>query len=102
MYKGTTPTLIFTFPDDFDVTEATKVIVTIGIKGSAPIIEFTGSDIEVSEHTVSVWLSQQQTLRMPVGEVSAQINLLYGDGSRVATNIVRFEWKKNLHNEVMS
>ena len=101
MYRGTTPTLIFTFPNDFDVTQASVVLVTISDRGT-PLFEKTGEDIEVDEHTVSVFLSQEETLRMPIGEVSCQINLLYADNTRVATNIVRVDWQKNLHNEVMS
>ncbi len=100
MYKGTTPTLIFQFPNDFDATEATQIIVTISAKG-IPVIELTGDDIDVEATTVSCWLSQSQTLMMPTGEAAAQINLLYSDGQRVATNIVRFDWQRNLHNEVM-
>lgn len=101
MYKGTTPTLIFTFPSTFDVTDAEKVLVTIAAKG-VPNIELTDEDIDVAEHSVSVWLSQEQTLSLPVGYAQAQINLLYADGQRAATNIVRFEWSQNLHNEVMT
>ena len=101
MYKGTTPTLIFEFPNTFDVTDASVVLVTISAKGQT-LIELTGEDIDIEEHSVSCWLSQEQTLAMPVGEVSAQINLLYDDGQRVATNICKFDWQKNLHNEVMA
>lgn len=101
MYKGTTPTFIFTFPEDFDPTEASKIIVTLSAKG-VPVLEKTGEDLTVDETTVSVYLSQEESFRMPVGEVQAQINLLYADGSRVATNIVRIDWSRNLHNEVMA
>lgn len=101
MFKGTTPTFIFTLPNDFDATDASKIIVTLSAK-NVPVIEKTGKDLEVTEHTISVYLSQEETFRMPVGDVQAQINFLYADGSRVATNIVRIEWSRNLHNEVMT
>lgn len=101
MYKGTTPTFIFTFPEDFDPTDASKIIVTLSAKG-VPVLEKTGEDLTVDATTVSVYLSQEESFRMPVGEVQAQINLLYADGSRVATNIARIDWSRNLHGEVMA
>ena len=101
MYKGTTPTIIFDFPNDFDVTQAEKVLVTISAKGKT-LFNLSDESIDVEEHSVSVWLSQKQTLAMPVGEVSAQINLLYADGQRVATNISKIDWQKNLFDEVMA
>ena len=84
MFKGTTPTIIFNFPETFDVTEASQVLVTISGSKGCPIIELTGDSIDVTEHSVSCWLSQWQTLAMPTGDAFAQINLLYADGQRVA------------------
>lgn len=101
MYKGTTPTIIFSFPETFDVTDASQVLVTISDRRGCPLVELTGDSIDVAEHSVSCWLSQEQTLMMPTGDAYAQINMLYADGQRAATNIVRFEWSRNLHMEVM-
>ena len=94
--KGTTPTFIFTFTD-FDPTEAEKVIVTFS-NG----LEITEADMDFTSNSISVWLSQEQTLAMMQGIVTVQINFLFQDGQRVATQPERIEWARNLHNEVMA
>lgn len=98
--RGTTPTFVFTFQQDFDPTAASKVIVTIGSNGQA-ILEKTDTDLVIDATSISVYLTQAETLAMPYSAVSAQINFLYGDGSRVATEIMQIPWGSNLHNEVM-
>ena len=94
--KGTTPTIIFTFKD-FDPTEAEKVIVSFS-NG----LEITEADMDFTSTSISVWLSQEQTLAMMQGSTTVQVNFLFEDGQRVATQPERIEWAKNLHNEVMS
>lgn len=96
MYKGTTPTLIFTFTD-FDPTTAEKIIVTFS-NG----LELTEEDIDVTSDSISVWLSQEQSLAMPTSTVSVQINFLFEDGQRVASTVGQINWNRNLHNEVMA
>lgn len=100
MYKGTTPTLTFTFTD-CDPTLAESIIVTIAKQG-VTVLEKATSALTITETSVSFKLSQEETLAFPTGEVQCQINLLYSDGSRVATNIVKVDWSKNLHGEVMT
>lgn len=97
MYKGTTPTFIFTFTN-FDPTEAAQIIVTF----SNGLEIMSGSEnMEVTTNRISLWLDQSQTLAMPNGNVNVQINFLLGDGNRVATNVQTLVWSNNLHNEVM-
>lgn len=94
--KGTTPTIIFTFTS-FDPTEAEKVIVSFS-NG----LEITEADMDFTSTSISVWLSQEQTLAMMQGSTTVQVNFLFQDGQRVATRPERIEWSNNLHNEVMS
>lgn len=96
MYKGTTPTFIFTF-SDFDPTTAEKIIVTFS-NG----LEITEEDLDVTAESISLWLDQSQTLKMPQGNVSVQINFLFADGQRVASTVQTIVWNRNLHNEVMA
>lgn len=97
MYKGTTPTFIFTF-SDFDPTTADQIIVTFS---NGLEITNDSENMEVTTNRISLWLDQTQTLAMPNGNVNVQINFLLGDGNRVATNVQTLVWSKNLHNEVM-
>lgn len=97
MYKGTTPTFIFTF-SDFDPTTAEQIIVTFS---NGLEITNDSENMEVTTNRISLWLDQTQTLAMPNGNVNVQINFLLADGNRVATNVQTLVWSKNLHNEVM-
>lgn len=100
MYKGTTPTIIFTF-EDFDPTTAEKVVVTFS-NGPKPFLEVETEDLEITENSISLWLSQAQSFAMPAGTVNVQINFLFEDGQRAATNIQTITWTPNLHKEVMA
>ena len=93
--KGTTPTFTFTFTD-FDPTTAEKVIVSFS-NG----LEITESDMDFTSTSISIWLSQEQTLQVIESSSTVQINFLFADGQRVATQPERIEWAKNLHDEVM-
>lgn len=96
MYKGTTPTIIFMFTD-FDPTTADKVTVSFS-NG----LNITEENLDITADSISLWLSQEQTLAMPKGNVSVQINFLFEDGQRVATNKQNIDFNSNLLNEVMS
>lgn len=101
MYKGTTPTIIFTFAD-FDPTTADRIILTISADKRTPILEIDKTDMTVDSESVSIWLSQEDTLSFPVGRVFAQFNFVFADGQRVASNIATIEWNRNLHSEVIT
>lgn len=94
--KGTTPTIVFKFTG-FDPTEAEKILVTFS-NG----LEIDEEYMDITTKSISVWLSQEQTLAMMQGSTTVQVNFLFQDGQRVATQPERIEWSNNLHNEVMS
>lgn len=96
IYKGTTPTFVFTFAD-FDPTTASKVLCTFS-NG----LEITEADMDITSESVSIWLSQEQTLAMPQSSVSVQFNFLFADGQRAASIVKTIWFDRNLHNEVMS
>lgn len=95
MYKGTTPTFTFTFTN-FDPTTADKIIVSFG-NG----LDITDENLNVTSNSIACWLSQEQSLRMPNGNVKVQINFLFSDGQRTASVPKVIEWNPNLYNEVM-
>lgn len=101
MYKGTTPTFIFTFTD-FDPTTADDVILTFSQDMRKPLIEIGKEDMTIESDQISIWLSQEETLSFPMGRIFCQFNFLFGDGQRVASAIKGVEFNRNLHNEVMT
>ena len=103
MYRATTPTITFNFPNNIDMTQASDIKVTFKSKRHGYKLTKTSNDLTVTEHTVSVLLTQEETLKFALGESEAQINWLYSEGNivkRGCSNIVDLIINENLLNEV--
>ena len=100
MYKGTTPTFIFTFTD-FDPTQAEEIILTFSVDQKTPLLEKHTEDLTIESDNISVALTQEETINFPKGNMYCQFNFKYSDGSRVASAICSIDWANNLHREVM-
>lgn len=101
MYRGTTPTFTFTLPESVDMSQATDVFVTFACRNNAVLFTKTDDDIEVTEHAVSVWLNQVETLSFPDGQVMIQLNWLYPPNKRACSNVLYLDVKNNLLNRVL-
>ena len=99
MYRGTTPTLTFSFTE-FNPSEAEKIQLTM-VCGKSKW-EFTEADVETDSTSVIITLTQEQTLAFPVGTVTAQFNFLMSDGSRFVSIPKQFGVENNLYGEVMA
>ncbi len=84
MRRGTTPTN--TFAVDIDLTGAT-IYVSYEQDGKV-IIEKTGSDVTVTEDSLTVTLSQADTLKFHPGRVCVQIRYVDQMGTADASNIM--------------
>lgn len=102
MVQGTTPTLTFnvtgyTFPDD---------TVYVYINQMAKVITKSGDDVSVvvdgENSTVSVVLTQQETLSLAAGAAEAQIRSITSGGIVVASDVIPFTITKILKSEVLS
>lgn len=86
MYRGTTPTNVFT--TDLDLTEADVVYITYK-QGEKTVIEKTKDEITVEAEQITVELTQEDTLMLkspsPVG---IQIRARFADGTAVASNVM--------------
>ena len=96
-YRGTTPTLTLTFPEGTSFANTT-VYVSLSDNKLNEIMRIT--DLNISDNVISLYLSQEQTLALPP-VVLIQVNWTYGTGERACSNIVRFDTKQNLINEVL-
>lgn len=101
MIKGTTPTFVFTFSPYFDFSDAEEIILTFSSNKVNGILEKTKSELEIDESSISVTLTQQETLLLPVGRVYCQINFYFGSGIRMSTDMVAVNVDHNLHNKVI-
>ena len=105
MYRGTTPTYTFILPDTVDLSLATKIYVTFAQIDETEIMTKTDADLVVSENTVEVYLTQEETLSFPNGQIKVQINWLYeeqGKVKRACSEKVMITAKKNLIDEVIT
>ncbi len=80
MIRGTTPTFTFRIKsEDVNLNNAQNVYVTLS-QGTKEITK-TGEDLDVDGRTVSVWLRQEESMRLNDGGVKlkVQINWTYLD-----------------------
>lgn len=96
--KGTTPTFVLTF-EDIDLTTASHVYVTF--KGAGGKVTKTDDDLTVDATSISVYLTQEETLILSNGAVAIQANWTFEDGSRAASEIVKYTLTDNLLSRVV-
>lgn len=104
MYKGITPTFSLTLPEDIDLGLASNVYVTFGRRGKK-ILEKTGSALQIDDNVIDVFLTQEETLALPTGEVQIQVNWTYTEADavvRACSDIATTWWQPNLEPEVLS
>lgn len=94
MTQATTPTFILTMPNSVDLSEAANVYFTL--KQNNVEIEKKTSDLVIEGQTVSVFLSQLDTLQLTAGTAQMQLNWTYENGSRACSNIVSVNVTENL------
>lgn len=95
---GTTPTVIITVPSSVDLSAATIIEFSL-VQRNTKIFkrELTLRD----SHTVSAYLTQQETLRFTEGEATIQLNWTYADGSRGAMYKYTVTFIDNQNKEVI-
>ena len=104
MYRLTTPTITFTLPETVDMTLATNVFVTFATRQQKKILEKTESDLIITEHTVGVFLSQEETKNLTGDVVKVQLNWTYvesGVTKRACSNIIDISVRENLKKEII-
>lgn len=99
-YAGQTTPVSFTFGEDFDPTTASKTVLSFAY-GNTPFLEKDEDDLTITSTSVTVNLTQTESLSFPIGTVRAQINFIVS-GIRIPTDIVTLNVDQNLHMEVIS
>jgi len=104
MRRYTTPTLPMTVPVDLTGAE-----IHVKIKQGARMIQKTGTDVvsvydsESGKTELSVSLSQEETGAFLAGRrAEVQVNWIFSDGTRDATNIKQIDVSENLIAEVIT
>ena len=97
--RGTTPIIEVKIkkPVDFDMSNVVSAKMTLKNKGSSmEKFVFDTPDIDVENKTVSVHLTQEQSLKFYTGIFEAQVELTYLDGNIDATNTMNGKVNKNI------
>lgn len=85
MRRGTTPTI--TYNVDIDLTSALELYVTITEDGVV-MVERSINDVTITSKSVSISLTQEETLKFNPGKVLMQIRARMPDGAALASNIM--------------
>ena len=100
MVQATTPTFILTLPNDVDLSIANDVWFTM--RQGCTCIQKHGEDLDISANVVSVYLAQEDTLRLTKGNADLQLNWVYDNGERACSVIETIPVTENLLKEVIS
>lgn len=94
MYRGTTPTLTFRINSEIDLNSIVEVWVTL--KATNIVQTWTKNDliIDAAEKTISLPLTQADTLELDAGSVLCQLRFLDMNDKAFASPVKRI----NLHN----
>ncbi|HEK9985606.1 TPA: hypothetical protein TVN94_000045 [Streptococcus equi subsp. zooepidemicus] len=93
MYRGTTP--IHIFRTDVDLTDASVLFITY-VQNCKVILEKELSDVKIQKETITVFLSQKETLLFTEGIITIQIRAKFPDGSSIASSLIRTSAKEIL------
>ncbi len=85
MTRGTTPTYTISFEEEIDFASVASWIVTLYQFGHMLTIE--DPIVDLTENTLTVTLTQEQTLMFQKGQASLQVRGMFGDGVAFASNI---------------
>lgn len=86
LIRGTTPTIIITVQTEIDLHQASEVWIYISQQNKVKVDkQLDDVTFDYEERTMSVTLSQEDTLALKEGEALFQIRLLLMDGTALAT-----------------
>ena len=91
MYRGTTPTLIYNVNSNLDLNGMLQIWVTLKNLMYEKTFEKDNIIVDNGNKTITVELSQEDTLLFNGKEVSTQIRFLDSMGKAYASNIEKIE-----------
>ena len=100
MVQATTPTFILTLPNDVDLSIANDVWFTM--RQGCTCIQKHGEELNIEANVVSVYLAQEETLKLTKGNASIQLNWVYENGERACSEIKAIPVTENLLKEVIA
>lgn len=99
MRRGTTPTHTFTIP--FSVDNVADALI-VYVQGDKEILRKTVSHCRMDDNTISVDLTQEETLRFRCDKkAQIQVKVLTRDSKSLVSNIITLDVSKCLTDEVL-
>lgn len=86
MTRGTTPTYIINFEETVDFSTVASWLVTFSQMGHE-LLSLDNPIVDLTENTLTITLTQEQTLLFQKGVASIQVRGMFGDGVAFASNI---------------
>lgn len=99
MRQGTTPTIQITI-NDIDLNEMQNIYVVFEQNGY--ILKKESSDLDIEGNTVSVSLSQEETLNFKEGTCNIQLRMITKGGVAIASPIKTTKVYRVLNKEVIT
>lgn len=99
MRQGTTPTIQITI-NDIDLNEMQNIYVVFEQNGY--ILKKESSDLEIEGNTISVSLSQEETLNFKEGTCNIQLRMITKGGVAIASPIKTTKVYRVLNKEVIT
>ena len=88
MIRGTTPTLVFNLPFNTKIIKSLYITIRDYNLNNSTILEKTLENCEVTETSVSVTLTQEETLKFSNGsKIDVQLRLITNDNVALASQI---------------
>lgn len=100
MVQATTPTFVLTLPNNVDLSIANNVYFTM--RQGCTCIQKKGEELEIAANVVSVYLNQEDTVKLTKGSAQLQLNWTYGSGERACSEIKAIPVTENLLKEVIA
>ena len=92
LIRGTTPTIVINVKDDIDLSTITEIWVYISQQNKVKVDKkIEDVDIDDVTKTITLTLSQEDTLSLKSGEALFQIRLLLQDDTALATTASEIE-----------
>ena len=99
MRQGTTPTIQITI-NDIDLNEMQNIYVVFEQNGY--ILKKQSSDLDIEGNTISVSLSQEETLNFKEGTCNIQLRMITKGGVAIASPIKTTKVYRVLNKEVIT
>lgn len=102
MIRGTTPILYWELPFESVLIKSAEILLKYNDANKGILIEKTLEDCELGETSISVKLTQEETLRLPAPtSVSVQLRVLLNDETSLATEPTTVKVKQLLKEGVI-